>query len=62
MRSAGTPGFIEILCVSSEQYWLRRSLDLIPLCSQGEKMLYFLCKVVKPVCYSHVKGIQMGVN
>lgn len=49
--SAGTPDFIEIICVYSEEYQLRRSLDLIPLCYRGEKMLYLLCELVTPVCY-----------
>jgi len=62
VRSAGTPGFIDIIRVSSEQYQLRRTLDLIPLYSEGEKMQYLLCKLVEPVCYSCVKDTQIGVN
>lgn len=61
-ETAVTPGFIDIIHVSSEQYQLRRTLDLIPLYSEGEKKPYLPCKLVEPVCYSHVKDSQTGVS
>lgn len=62
MRSAGAPDFIEVIHVSSEWYWLRRSSDPIFPCPREEIVWYLLSKLVKLVCFSLVKGIQMGLT
>lgn len=54
MRSAGAPGFVEITQLSSvKEKFVSHSLVFC----RG-KMLSLLYELVKPVCYSHIMGVN----